>query len=89
MSLSRCGMGKYFFDTRNDGTFLRDEEGLECADVEVVRIYAAKSLAELALDVLPRATDCLLGVDVRNERQEPVLVTELIFKAQLLVGYAG
>jgi hypothetical protein len=30
-----------------------------------------------------------MGVDVRNERQEIVLVTELTFKAQLLVGSAG
>ena len=82
-------MGKYFFDTRNDGTFLRDDEGLDCADVDVVRAQAAKSLAELALDVLPRTTDCLLAVDVRNEREEYVMVTELTFKAQLLVGSAG
>jgi hypothetical protein len=82
-------MAMYFFDTRNCGTFVRDDEGLECADVEAVRTQAAKSLAELALDVLPRTTDCLLAVDVRNEREEPVLVTELTFKAQLLVGSAG
>jgi hypothetical protein len=82
-------MAKYFFDTRNCGTFVSDDEGLECADVEVVRVQAARSLAELALDVLPRTTDCLMGVDVRNERGEIVLVTELTFKAQLLVGSAG
>ena len=82
-------MSRYFFDTRNCGTFIRDDEGLECADVEVVRVQAAKSLAELALDVLPRTTDCLMGVDVRNDREEVVLVTELTFKAQLLVGSSG
>jgi hypothetical protein len=79
-------MGKYFFDTRNCGAFIRDDDGIECADVEVVRVQAAKSLAELALDVIPQTTDCVMGVDVRNERQEVVLVTELTFKAQLLAG---
>ncbi len=82
-------MALYFFDTRNCGTIIRDDDGFECADVEVVRVQAAKSLAELALDVLPSTTDCVMGVGVRNERQEVVLVTELIFKAQLLVGSAG
>ena len=81
-------MGMYFFDTRNCGTFIRDDEGLECTNLEEVRVQAAKSLAELALDVLPRTVDCQMGVDVRNQRQEVVLVTELTFKAQVLVGSA-
>jgi hypothetical protein len=81
-------MDRYFFDTQNCGTLIRDDEGIECADVEVVRVQAAKSLAELALDVIPRTTDCLMGVDVRNEHQEVVLVTELTFKAQLLPASA-
>jgi hypothetical protein len=81
-------MNRYFFDTRNCGTFIRDDEGLNCADLEEVRVQAAKSLAELALEVLPRTTDCLMGVDVRNERQEVVLITELAFKAQLLAANA-
>ena len=82
-------MAMYFFDTRNCGAFVRDDQGLECADIEAVRLQAAKSLAELALDVLPRTTDCLLAVDVRNDRDEPVLVTELTFKAQFLMDHKG
>jgi hypothetical protein len=81
-------MSVYYFDTRNCGTFLTDEEGVECADLEAVRVQAAKSLGELALEVLPRTTDCVMGVDVRNERQELVLVTELTFKAEVLVSSA-
>ena len=81
-------MNRYFFDTRNCGTFIRDDEGLNCADMEEVRVQAAKSLAELALEVLPRTTDCIMGVDVRNERQEVVLITELTFKAHLLAANA-
>jgi hypothetical protein len=81
-------MSRYFFDTRNCGTFIQDDEGLDCADLEEVRIQAARSLAELALEVLPRTIDCLMGVDVRNEGQEVVLITELTFKAQVLAGNA-
>jgi hypothetical protein len=81
-------MARFFLDTRNCGTFIRDDEGFACADLEEVRFQAAKSLAELALEVLPRTTDCVMGVDVRNEGHEVVLVTELTFKAQLLVGSA-
>jgi hypothetical protein len=82
-------MPRYFFDTRNCGTFICDDEGLDCADLEEVRVQAAKSLAELAWDVLPKTDDCLMGVDVRNEQQEVVLVTQLTFKARLLAGSAG
>jgi hypothetical protein len=48
---------------------------------------SCKSLAELALEGLPR-TDCLMGVDVRNECRELVLVCKLTFKAEVLVGSA-
>jgi hypothetical protein len=82
-------MGRFFFDTRNCGTFIRDDEGLDCADLEDVRVQAARSLAELALEVLPRTNDCLMGVNVRNERKEVVLVTELTFKAELLADSSG
>ena len=81
-------MNRYFFDTRSCGTFIRDDEGLDCANLEEVRVQAAKSLAELALEEFPRTTDCLMGVDVRNERQEVVLVTELTYKAHLLAAQA-
>jgi hypothetical protein len=44
---------RYFFDTRDNGTFIQDDVGVECADMDAVKTEAALSLAELARDVLP------------------------------------
>jgi hypothetical protein len=52
----------YFFDTYDDETFIKDDVGLECADLEMVRDTAALSLAELARDVLPGSVRRVLAV---------------------------
>jgi hypothetical protein len=79
----------FFFDTRDDGKLIHDDEGLEFPDLEAVRVQAAKSLAELAADVLPGSTQRCLGVDVRDARNRAILTTELTFKAFILVGAFG
>jgi hypothetical protein len=57
--------------------------------LEEARVQAAKSLAELALKLLPRTNDCSMGVDVRDDRQEVVLVSRFTFKARQLADRAG
>ena len=47
---------------------------------------AVRSLAELALDVLPGAFKRCLGVDVRDEQERAVLTTELTFEARVLAS---
>jgi metallophosphoesterase superfamily enzyme len=79
-------MPRYFFDTRDDQRHVRDDDGLELADLQQVKRMAARSLAELALEVLPASTERCLGVDVRDEQGHPVLTTELVFKARLLIA---
>ena len=56
----------YFFDTRDNGTFIKDDVGIECADLNAVRREAALSLAELARDVLPEAFKRILSVEVHK-----------------------
>jgi hypothetical protein len=73
-------MPHYYFDTRDDDKFMRDDEGLELPDVRAAAKEAARSLAELALEVLPSSTSRCLGVDVRDDEQD-VLTTELNYKA--------
>jgi hypothetical protein len=82
-------MPMFFFDTRDDGALVNDDVGLEFPDLETVRMQAAKSLAELAADVLPRSTERCLGVDVRDECNRAILTTELTFKAFILVDAFG
>lgn len=78
-------MARYYFDTRDDDEVLTDEIGWDCADFDEVKVQAAKSLALIALDVLPGSVRRRLGIDVRNEDGEQVLTTDLTFEARVLV----
>ena len=75
----------YFFDTRDNDTFLEDDVGIELPDLEAVKAQAALSLADLARDVLPASLRRDLAVEARDERQ-PVLQAKLRFEAILLVS---
>jgi hypothetical protein len=78
-------MAWYFFDTRDDDEVILDDVGLECLNLEAVKAEAAKSLAELARDVLPGSLRRRLGVDVRDDDHRPVMVVELTFEARMLL----
>lgn len=78
-------MIRYFFDTRDDDEVIIDDVGLECLNLEAVKVEAAKSLAELARDVLPGSLRRRLGIDVRDEDHHPVMVVELTFEARVLL----
>jgi hypothetical protein len=73
----------YFFDTRDNGTFIEDDVGIDCADLDSVKRQAALSLAELARDVLPESIERVLSVEVRDATQ-PVLKDVLTFEAVVL-----
>jgi hypothetical protein len=75
----------YFFDTRDNSHFIRDDVGLELPSLRAARDQAALSLAELAHDVLPGSVARNLAVEVRDEAQ-PVLMTLLTFEAVIVAG---
>ena len=79
-------MDRYYFDTRDDGEVVTDDVGLEVADLETVKVIAAKGLAEMAVDVLPGSSERCLGIEVRDVQSQPVLTTELTFKARVLAS---
>jgi hypothetical protein len=76
-------MTRYFFDTRDNGTFIEDEVGLDLIDLEAAKKQAAISLAELARDVLPGSIKRVLAVEVRNP-MHPILRDVLTFEATIL-----
>ena len=82
-------MARYFFDTRDNGTLIVDDEGVELPDLEAVKVQAATSLAELALDVLPGSIQRNLTVHVRDMADNLVMVTQLTFEAQIFIELAG
>lgn len=71
---------RYFFDTRDNGTFIEDDLGIDFADLDAVKKQAALSLAELARDVLPGSIKRVLSVEVRDVAQ-PILRDVLTFEA--------
>jgi hypothetical protein len=76
---------RYFFDTRDNGTFIEDDVGVEFADLDAVKTQAALSLAELARDVLPGSIRRVLSVEVRDPLQ-PILRDVLTFEAIVLAN---
>jgi hypothetical protein len=75
----------YFFDTRDNGTFIEDDVGLELVGLDAVKTQAALSLAELAHDVLPGSIKRVLSVEVRDAFQ-PILKDVLTFEAIVLAN---
>jgi hypothetical protein len=75
----------YFFDTRDNGTFVEDEVGTDCADLDAAKTLAALSLAELARDVLPGSIKRVLSVEVRDVTR-PILKDVLTLEALVLAN---
>ena len=76
-------MPLYFFDTRDNDEFIEDDVGIEFPDLEAVKIEAARSLAELARDVISGSLQRKLAVEVRDEFG-PVLMALMTFEAVIL-----
>jgi hypothetical protein len=74
---------RYFFDTRDNGTLIEDDIGVDFPDLEAVRTQSALSLAELARDVLPGSVKRVLAVEVRDAVR-PILTNVLTFEAIML-----
>jgi hypothetical protein len=75
---------RYFFDSRDNETVLKDDDGVELPDLDAVKVIAAQALAELALDILPGSVRRELAVEVRDERG-PVLKALMRFEAIILI----
>jgi hypothetical protein len=78
-------MPVFFFDTRDDDSFMRDDIGIELPDIAAAKEQAALSLAELARDVLPSCMQRELAVEVRDA-SGPVLAAQMRFEAMILAG---
>jgi hypothetical protein len=76
-------MALYFFDSRDNDLFIEDDIGLEVPDLEAVKIEAARALAQIAVDVIPKTLKRTLAIEVRDN-DGPVMITTLIFEAIIL-----
>ena len=72
-------MPRYFFDI-HDGTFLLDDIGIDCANLDAVRREAKRVLPEIAREILPEDGDHhTMTVRVRDEQFETVYTATLMF----------
>ena len=74
-------MPRYYFDTRDNDTFLPDDIGVEIATLDEVKHEASRSMADLAKDVLPGSVVRTLAIEVRDDYR-PVLRVVLRFEIE-------
>jgi len=66
-------MPHFYFDLREDGRFICDEEGQECRDLDHAEQIACEVAAEVGRDALPETEDRKIILEVRNEQKQRVL----------------
>jgi hypothetical protein len=76
-------MTLYFFDTRDGDEFIDDDVGIDYPDLVTVKLEAARTLADLARDVIPGKVNRELAVEIRDA-QGPVLIVKITFEAIVL-----
>ena len=79
-------MPRFFFDV-HDGTFGRDEEGVELADIDAARRAVWNTLPALAADRQADGnTACQLRMDVRDETGKHVFHAALTLVIEPVVS---
>ena len=66
-------MARFYFDLREDGRFIYDEEGQECRDLDHAEQVACETAAEIGRDALPKTDDRKIILEVRDEQKQRVL----------------
>ena len=79
-------MPRYYFDVRDGDELMVDNEGVEFDDLEAARREGATGLAEMALGILPSATERQIVMEVRSEQEGILLRCSLSFDVQRLQG---
>lgn len=72
-------MPRYFFDTRDNETFIADVIGVEISSLDRVKATASSAMADFAKDVLPGSVVRTLAIEVRDDFG-PVLRVLLTFE---------
>ena len=60
-------MAKYYFDFREDGSFVADDEGQELPDLDAAEQEVAEVAGEISRDKLPKGDAREIIIEVRNE----------------------
>ena len=66
-------MPRFYFDLREDGTVVEDEEGVSLPDLATAEREAAKAVTEIGYDRLPEGGLSSVTIDVRDENGDHIL----------------
>jgi hypothetical protein len=77
-------MPRYFFDTSDGDSSVRDDEGVECNNLEEVGAQAVAALSDMASDKLPDGDRREFVVEVRNESGRSILRATLSLNVEHL-----
>ena len=66
-------MARFYFDLRENGTFIEDEEGMSLPDLAAAKYEAAVTAAEIGRDRLPEGGLQSVTMDVRDEKGDNLL----------------
>ncbi|WP_430648613.1 DUF6894 family protein [Bradyrhizobium manausense] len=72
-------MKRYYFDIRDGGQFIRDDEGVELPDIESARQEATAALSEISRECGRGGPQHRMAVEVRDDRG-PVLEATFSFR---------
>jgi len=75
-------MPRYFFDAFNGDRLIRDEIGIELADLDQVRFEAIEALPDLARDELQDGDDRAFAIEARDADNRVLFTARLDFKAE-------
>lgn len=80
----RKKMSRYFFDLHNGDGPLSDDQGTECASLELVRNEAAKILLDVARDEMVAADTAVISITVRDADGLAILVSSITLSNEWL-----
>lgn len=66
-------MPRFYFDIREDGSFIEDEEGHDLPDVKAAELEAVGAAAEIVRDRFREGSLRSLTIDVRDRNSDQVL----------------
>jgi hypothetical protein len=66
-------MPRFFFDTREDDSFIPDDEGIELADLTAAEQEALEAAASIARDKLPAGEARSVTIEVWTEDRRRVI----------------
>lgn len=79
---------RFYFDTYEGGTLVRDEDGLDVVDLVAAKLQAAKAVVDVAKDLVPKMQIGTVAILVRDTADRVVYTAEVNFKARSFLELA-